>query len=256
MAVQSGVGNLLQDAVNQVITKLNFLIGTLLHGRHGALGGLAQSYDTRYVLGTCTTLALLRAAVYEGTNFHTFPDIQKADALGAVQLVAAGAEHIDMVLVYIDRHLTEGLYRVGMEQNAVLMGDFTYLFDRLNGSNLIICKHHGNQDGFRTDGFLEFLDLDHTIFIYGQVRNLIAMLLQPLTGVQNRMMLDLCGNNVFSFALICLCSRFQRPVVGLASACGEINLLSLRAQRIRDGLSCFCDGLFALAAIAIFILRF
>ena len=157
-----------------------------------------------------------------------------------------------MVLVYMDRHLTKGLYGVCVEQNAVLMGNLTNLFDGLNGSDLVICKHHGNQDGLRTDGFLQLVDLHDTILIYGQISNLIAVLLQPLAGVQDRMMLDLCGNNVFSFALICLCSRFQSPVVGLASACGEINLLGLRAQRIRDGLSCFCDGLFALASKAVY----
>ena len=143
--------------------------------------------------------------------------------------MAAGAQHIDMVLIYVNRNLTEGLYRVGMEQNAVLMGNFTYLFDRLNGSNLIICKHHGNQDGLRTDGFLQLVDLNHAIFIYGQVRNLVAMLLQPLTGVQNRVMLNLRSNNVISLTLICLCSGLQRPVIGLTAACSEVDLLGLRA---------------------------
>ena len=111
-------------------------------------------------------------------------------------------------LIDINRHLSESLNCIGMEQNAVFFCNFTDLFDGLNGSDLVVGKHHRDQDGVRADGFFQFIQLDNTVFIHIQVGNLKALFLQPLAGMQNGMMLNLAGDDVFSFALISFCSSF------------------------------------------------
>ena len=68
--------------------------------------------------------------------------------------MTADTEHINMVLVYIDRHMGISLNRIRMENDPVLFCDLSDLFDRLNGSDLVVSKHNGDQDGIRTDSFL------------------------------------------------------------------------------------------------------
>ena len=199
-----------QYAVNQVIAKLCSL-SQYAPSSSQLLSccSLSISDDTRYILRTRTALALLCSAMNERTDFYTLTDVEETDSLRTVQLMSAGAEHIDVALIYIDRHLAISLHCIGVEQNAVFLCDLTDLFDRLNGSDLIVCKHNRDQDRIRTDCFLQFIKLYDTIFIYIKVSDLIAALLQIFTGMQNCMMLDLCGDDVFSF-----CS--DKPLLSLS----------------------------------------
>ena len=132
------------------------------------------------------------------------------------------------------------------------MGKLADLLDRLNSSDLIIGKHDGDQDGIRTDGLFQLIQLYHAVLIHRQVGYLKAMLLQPFAGMQDRMMLDLRSNDVLSLALVRLCGGLQGPVVGLAAAGGKIDFLGLGTQGIGNGLSRLGDGLFALTAQAVY----
>ena len=51
----------------------------------------AVSDDTGCILSSCTALPLLGTAVNERTDLYTLADIQKADSLGPVDLMAAGS---------------------------------------------------------------------------------------------------------------------------------------------------------------------
>ncbi len=81
--------------------------------------------------------------------------------------MSAGAEHINVALIYIDRDLSESLYCICMEQDAMFMCDLTDFLDWLDGSDLIVCKHNRDQDGLRCDGFLKLIQVtDNSILIY------------------------------------------------------------------------------------------
>ena len=62
--------------------------------------------------------------------------------------------------------------------------------------------------------------------------------------MKNRVMLDLAGNDVFSFGFICLSSGFDSPVIRLRAARCEINFVGFGSQGLCDGLACLCDGFF------------
>ena len=110
-----------------------------------------------------------------------------------------------MQLIYINRKLSICLYRIGVEQDAMLMCDLTDLFDRLNGTDFVICKHHTDQNGGRTDCFFQLIQLDLTKFIYIYISDLKTMFLQPVAGMQDRMMLNLGCNNMISLGSISFC---------------------------------------------------
>ena len=121
--------------------------------------------------------------------------------------MSAGGHHVDGKFIHSCLHMSIGLYCIRMEQNAVLSGNFSDLLNRLNRSDLIICKHHRDQDRIRTDCLFQLIQFKYPIFIYINIGNGKSSFFQIFAGMQNRMMLDLRGNNVLSFALISLCSR-------------------------------------------------
>ena len=97
------------------------------------------------------------------------------------------------------------LYSIGVKQNAMLLCDLANLFDRLDGSDLVVCKHNGNENGSRADSLLQLISFQNAVLVYIDLRNLETMVLQPLTGMQNGMVLDLAGNDMVSLALVSLC---------------------------------------------------
>ena len=143
-----------------------------------------------------------------------------------------------MKLVNIDRQLTVCLNRIGMEQNAVFLCDLTDLFDRLNGSDLIVCKHNGDQDRIRTNCFFQFIHFYDTVFIHTDVSDLKTTFFQIFCGMQDRMMLDLGRDDVFSFAFVSFRCCFQCPVICLGTTGCEINLIFLCSQSLCDRSSC------------------
>ena len=55
--------------------------------------------------------------------------------------MSAGAQHIDMALIYIDRHLAECLDCIRVEQYVVFVGNPADFLDWLNRSYLIVRVH-------------------------------------------------------------------------------------------------------------------
>ena len=65
--------------------------------------------------------------------------------------MAAGTQHINIHLIYIDRYLSVCLYRICMEQNAVFFCNRSDLFHRLDRSYLIVGKHDSDQNRIRAN---------------------------------------------------------------------------------------------------------
>ena len=122
--------------------------------------------------------------------------------------MTAGTEHVNMHLIYIDRNLRIRLYRIGVEQYTVLLRDLTDLGDGLDGTDLVIGKHHADQNGIGADGCFQLVQADQSVSVHIQIGDLKASLLQILTGMENGMMLDLRGNNMFSLGSISFCGGF------------------------------------------------
>ena len=75
-----------------------------------------------------TALTFLCSAVNEGTDLDPFADIHHADSLWSVNLMTTGTEHVDIHLVHVNRYMCKCLYRIRMEQYAMLLCDRTDLF--------------------------------------------------------------------------------------------------------------------------------
>ena len=143
-----------------------------------------------------------------------------------------------MTGIHINRYLAKCLYCICMEQNLVFLCNLSNFPDRLDRSDLIICKHHRNKDRIRTNRFFQFIKLYDTVLVHIQICDLKSTLFfQILTRMQDCMVLDLCRDDMFSFLLIRFGSRFQCPVVRLGTPCRKIDFVSLCAKCLRNNLS-------------------
>ena len=79
------------------------------------LAGRAQADDVRHVLGAAAAVALLVPADDERGQAGALADVEHADALGRVQLVAGEGEQVDGAAGHVHRHLADGLHGVGVE---------------------------------------------------------------------------------------------------------------------------------------------
>ena len=70
------------------------------------------------------------------------------------------------------------------------MGDPSDLGNRLDAADLIVGKHHCDQDGIRADRRLKFIQLQPAVFIDINIADLIAPLFQVIAGMKDRMMFD------------------------------------------------------------------
>ena len=86
-----------------------------------------------------------------GWNGVPLRRIERADALGAVQLVSRQRQHVDRGRLQIDRDLAGGLHRISVEQRTGAMRQFGELFDRKQCSGLVIGPHHRGDRGARTE---------------------------------------------------------------------------------------------------------
>ena len=122
--------------------------------------------------------------------------------------MTAGTEHVNMHLIHMNGNLCIRLYRIGMKQYAVLFCNLTDLGDGLDGTDLVVGKHHADQNGIGADGCFQLVQADQSVSVHIQIGDLKASLLQILTGMENGMMLDLRGNNMFSLGSISFCGGF------------------------------------------------
>ena len=76
--------------------------------------------------------------------------------------------------------MTERLHRVCVEKNSLLLGDLSYFLNWLDCSDLVIREHYRNQNCRRPDRFLQLVDLNDTILIDINIRDLKASCLQIL----------------------------------------------------------------------------
>ena len=191
MPVQAAVGNFFPDSGDHVISHAALFRGPFLHGGGGPLGSFSKSHDARHILCSRPALSFLGSAVDKGADLDAAADIQTTAAFGAVDFMGAGTQHIDAALLHIDGQLAEGLHRVGVKQNTVLPGNHADFLIGHHGTDLIVGRHDGNQNRLRGDGPLQIFQPDDTVLVHIQISNPGPLLLQPLAGMQHRVVLHL-----------------------------------------------------------------
>jgi hypothetical protein len=98
--------------------------------------------------------------------------------------------------------MTGCLDSVRVEENLPFTAESADLLDRLYGADFVVGKHNGDEAGVIPQGILDVLYPDDAVAVRVKQSNLEALLLQLCQGVENCMVLKLCGDQVvFSLSL-------------------------------------------------------
>src|SRR6185437_12026925 len=89
-------------------------------------------------------------------------DVERADSLGAVNLVCGNGECVDLHGVHIDGNFAGSLHGVGMEDNSLFMAELADFSGGLDDADLVVCGHDGDEDGLFIDGAAEIFEIDES----------------------------------------------------------------------------------------------
>ena len=93
-----------------------------------------------------------------------------------MELVAGEREHVDVLRLDVDLDVADGLYRVRVEDDAVLFAHSADLGDGLDGADLVVGIHDGHERRVLTDGVLDLLGVDQSLRGDGEIGHLEAVL--------------------------------------------------------------------------------
>ena len=182
---------------------------------------LAQAGHQDDIFGAGAAVALVVGAVHELFQPDAGPDVQRADALGGVELVAGHGEEIDAEVVHLDGDLADGLGAVAVHQDAAAVGDFGDLRDGLNAADLVIGVHDGDEDGFGSDGLLDLPGVNHAVLVDRQVGGATALAFQVAADFGHGRMLDRRRDDVVALVTMGAGDALDGVIVGLGAAAGE-----------------------------------
>eukprot|EP00191_Tetraselmis_sp_GSL018_P001362 CAMPEP_0177596546 /NCGR_PEP_ID=MMETSP0419_2-20121207/11152_1 /TAXON_ID=582737 /ORGANISM="Tetraselmis sp., Strain GSL018" /LENGTH=381 /DNA_ID=CAMNT_0019088489 /DNA_START=305 /DNA_END=1451 /DNA_ORIENTATION=- len=148
-------------------------------------------------------------------------EVERPDALRAVDLVAADGHGVDLHRVDVERDLTNSLSGVGVEEDLLGAAEVADLLERLYDADLVVDGHDGDKGRVGPDGLLELLDVDATVRLDGQVGDLPAALLEVAARVEDALVVSLCGDYVVLLLPIEARNPLHGEVVGLRCSAGE-----------------------------------
>ena len=236
VAVQLQVVEMREEIVLQLHAQPSGAETLLRHLGPRQFGCLAESDDARDVERSRSHAALVTAAVDDGGDAHAglATDPESADALRPVHLVGADGDRVHLHLLDVEGHLSESLHGVAVEQDALLAAEGTDLGDRLDGPDLVVREHDGNEDRLVGDRCAQLVEGDAAVLLDRQVRDAVALPLEALASIEHGLVLGATGDDVIAFVLVKFGDPLDGEVVRLGGAGSEDDLLAVSAQERGD----------------------
>ena len=196
---------------------------------------------------------LLRAAQRLGEEGCPRADVEDADALGAVDLVAGERQQIDAEAIDVEVEVAGGLdgVRVDSDARVALLDDADDIGDIVDRADHVVGVDDGDQRRLVVERGGEGLDIDEALAVDREVGDAEALLLQALGGVEDGVVLDLGGDDVVAAAAGAVGDGAQGEVIALGAAGGEEDLLGAGAQQLGDGAAGAVEGLARLTRLEI-----
>ena len=204
----------------------------------GEFGGFAEADDSGDVFGAGAALAFVGAAEEERLDLGSAADVEGADSLGRVHLVAGDGEQVAADLLHVDGELAGCLDGVGVEIDVGFGGDLADLFDGLDRAGLVVGHHDADELGIRPERAAHVGRIDDAFAAYGQKGHLDAALCQALGGVEDGVVFDGRGDEVVAG----LDESEDGEIVALGASAGEDDLGGAAVQQRGDRLAGVLDG--------------
>src|SRR5262245_31967887 len=123
-------------------------------------------------------------------------DVQCADSLRGVYLVARKTQQVDPHFLDVDGDLADRLHRVGVEQDGLFLAEFADRLDWLQRADLVVRRHDRNEDRLVRHRVANLIGGYLTESIDGQIRDLAAFLFEALARVEDRLVLGRLRDDV------------------------------------------------------------
>ncbi len=135
-----------------------------------------------------------------------------------------------------------------MEEDALFLGDLSDFSDGLNDTDFIVRVHDRNQDRLRRNRATEIIEVDAPVLFDRQISDLVAVLLQALTGIERRFVLGDLRDDVIALLAVHLGDAFDCEIRGFGGAAGENNFFGRRVDELGDLPASVFHGFFGLPA--------
>src|SRR5262249_52574603 len=149
-----------------------------------------------------------------------------------VHLVRGNRRHVDFQLVDVERYFADSLNGIGMKEHTAFLRDRADLRDRLDDANLVVGGHDRDEDGLVGDRVANVVDVYQSVFLDREIGYSTALFLEPLAGVDHRLVLGHTGDDVVTFLAIHVDHAFDGEVVRFRGAAGKDDLLRVGTNEI------------------------
>ena len=191
------------------------------------------------------------AALHYALQLRAPANVERTHAFGPVELVGGKGEQIDTQGIYVRGNLAHALHGIGMQVDVLLRSQPADLLQRLDGSDLVVGMHDGDENGVGANGRLQGGEIDQALAGHGQIGDLKALLLQFAAGLQDGRMLDAGGDDMFARCPYCAAMPFRARLSD--SVPPEVKMISsgFAAQELCHLLPGLFQSLFCLQAKAV-----
>lgn len=112
-----------------------------------------------------------------------------------------------------------------MKRDVEFLTNFPNFVNWLNNPNLVIHHHDGNQTRIGTNRGPELTHVNQPVFLDGEIRDLVTLLLEVAARIEDTLVLRLGGDDVALGRPEEVKEAFDGDVVGLGGAGGEDDFL-------------------------------
>ena len=194
----------------------------------------AQAHDARGVLRSWPAVALVMAPVKERLQNRPLAYVERAHPLRPVQFVRGKREQIHAELFDVHGNFAHGLHGVRVEIDVALARHEADFLEGLDGPELVVRVHHGDEHSVGLDCPLEVGRVHNAVRTGPDVSHAHTALFELAGGVKHRVVLDVRGDDVLRGALRRFDNSKDGGVVGLRAAAGEDDFRGPSVNQVRQ----------------------
>ena len=187
---------------------------------------VSQHFSAEDVFRAGAETVFLMTAEQKRSKLVPFAHIENARALRPAELMPGQGKVINAQSLNVDGKEPCGLHGVGMKQNAVCFRNLRQFSNWLDGADLVIDVHDGDEPGMGLDGVFQNVRRYGTDGVDGQIGDFAAHAFHVLAGIENGGMLDAAGDDVISR----LDRPLNNPIIAFRSAGGEVDFAGACVQ--------------------------
>ena len=159
----------------------------------------SQPHNLQYIFSSGAQILLMVSTMDKFLKVYAIADVQSSDTFGCIEFMPGDAQQIHTHPGNIYRDFSQRLCGIRMHENTMFFGNGSNFGNGLDASYLIVGMHHRNQDGFRTNGLFQFIQLNNPKLIYRNDAHCKTIFFKITGNFKYSRMFHRRNHNVISF---------------------------------------------------------